>query len=301
MFINFYKNKNYNIYWELSKPDITLLVIITAFFGYYAGIISTDANNQIIWKDVIYLIVGVALSSAGVSTLNGYLESNLDKKMKRTLNRPIPSGKISSNQALFFGLSVSILGVLDLYYFISPLAGVLSFITLFLYLLVYTPLKQKTEWNTIIGAIPGALPPIGGWVAATGEINFGAWIFFALLFAWQIPHFIAIAWIYRDDYKSAGYKMITTGDNIDSKIKYYIGIFSILVLIFSIMPSFIGISGIFYLIGTFITSFYLLRKSYQMIINQNRANARKLLFATIIYYPALLILFVLDHILVMNF
>ena len=292
---------NFKLFWQLSKPDISLLVMITAFFGYYAGIISLGNFSYFNWLDVFYLILGVALSSAGVSTLNGYIESNLDKKMKRTLNRPIPSGKITSNQALMFGLSVSIIGVLDLYYFISPLAGLLSLLTLGLYLLIYTPLKRKTEWNTIIGAIPGAIPPIGGWVAATGEINLGAWIFFALLFAWQIPHFIAIAWIYRKDYKSAGFKMITTGDNIDSKIKYYIGIFSVLVLIFSILPTFIGLGGIFYFLGTIIITFYLLRKSYKMIMKQNHNNAKKLLFATIIYYPALLIIFVIDQFIRVNF
>ena len=301
MMSNLLQNSKFKDFWELSKPDITLLVIITAFFGYYAGIVSLGFNSNLNWMDVFYLLIGVALSSAGVSTLNGYLESHLDKQMKRTYNRPIPSGRVSSMNALFFGLAVSILGVVDLYVFIGPLAGYLSLLTLCLYLLIYTPLKQKTEWNTIIGAVPGALPPLGGWVAATGEINIGAWVFFALLFAWQIPHFIAIAWLYKKDYKKAGFKMITTGDNIEIKLKSYIGIFSVLVIIFSIIPSFIGLAGVIYILGAFLVGVYFLKSSYSMIIKQNQKNARKLLFATIVYYPILLIIFVLDQFSGINF
>ena len=298
---NLQQNSKFRDFWDLSKPDITLLVIITAFFGYYAGIVSMGINGDLNWMDVFYLLIGVALSSAGVSTLNGYLESHLDKQMNRTSNRPIPSGRVSSMNALIFGLAVSIIGVIDLYVFISPLAGYLSLLTLGLYLLIYTPLKQKTEWNTIIGAVPGALPPLGGWVAATGEINVGAWVFFALLFAWQIPHFIAIAWLYKKDYKKAGFKMITTGENIEVKLKSYIGFFSVLVIIFSIIPSFIGLAGIIYVLGAFLIGFYFLKSSYSMIINQNQKNARKLLFATIVYYPILLIIFVLDQLSEINF
>ena len=301
MMSNLQQNSKFKDFWELSKPDITLLVIITAFFGYYAGIVSMGINGDLNWMDVFYLLIGVALSSAGVSTLNGYLESHLDKQMNRTSNRPIPSGRVSSMDALIFGLAVSIIGVVDLYVFISPLAGYLSLLTLCLYLLIYTPLKQKTEWNTIIGAVPGALPPLGGWVAATGEINIGAWVFFALLFAWQIPHFIAIAWLYKKDYKKAGFKMITTGENIEIKLKSYIGIFSVLVIIFSIIPSFIGLAGVIYILGAFLVGVYFLKSSYSMIIKQNQKNARKLLFATIVYYPILLIIFVLDQFSGINF
>ena len=130
MINNLQQNSKYRDFWDLSKPDITLLVIITAFFGYYAGIVSMGINGDLNWMDVFYLLIGVALSSAGVSTLNGYLESHLDKQMNRTSNRPIPSGRVSSMNALIFGLAVSIIGVIDLYVFISPLAGYLSLLTL---------------------------------------------------------------------------------------------------------------------------------------------------------------------------
>ena len=281
-----------SVYRELSKPDITFLVIITSFFGYYAGICFSPESIFFNWIKVFHLMVGVALSSAGVSSLNGYLESHLDSKMIRTSNRPIPSGRISSLHALCFGLLVSILGVLELYFFINPLAGMLSILTLGLYLLIYTPLKQKTEWNTIIGAIPGALPPLGGWVAATGEINIGSWIFFGLLFTWQIPHFLSIAWIYRNDYKIAGFKMLTTGERIESKIKWYIGVFSILMIIFSILPSLIGLSGLIYILGSILLGTFFFYTSYKMMINPNNQTARKLLFASIVYYPILLMIFI---------
>ena len=294
-----HKNK-LKVFWELSKPDITLLVIITSVFGYYAGIVSSNGILKLNWFDIFYLVLGVAFSSSGVSTLNGYLESNLDSKMKRTENRPIPSGRISSVNALIYGLAVSAIGVMVLYFLISPLAGLLSILTLALYLLIYTPLKQKTELNTLIGAVPGALPPLGGWVAATGEINIGAWILFGLLFAWQIPHFLAIAWIYKTDYKNAGYKMITTSDDFDLKLKYYIGIFSVLVIIFSVLPSFLGLGGLVYFSGAFIIGFYLIKSSYDMMFKQNYKNAKKLLFATIVYYPILLIIFVLDQLVKIN-
>ena len=289
-----------SVYWELSKPDITFLVIITSFFGYYAGICFIDDPIQFNWIKVFYLLLGVALSSAGVSSLNGYLESHLDSKMDRTSNRPIPSRRISSVHTLFFGISVSIIGVTILYYFINTLAGILSILTLGLYLLIYTPLKQRTEWNTIIGAIPGALPPLGGWVAATGEINMGAWIFFGLLFTWQIPHFLSIAWIYRNDYKIAGFKMVTTGEKIEFKIKWYIGLFSILMLVFSILPSIIGLSGLVYMLGSISLGIFFFYASYKMMINPNNKTAKKLLFASIVYYPILLMVFVLDQITKIN-
>ena len=286
-------NINYiKAFWQLTKPDITLLVLITTLLGYILGISQSSMDFNLVY--MLHLICGSALSAAGGSSLNGYIESNLDAKMNRTKNRPIPSGKIKSKHALILGLTVSMLGVSQLFFVINELAGILSLTTILLYLFVYTPLKKKTYWNTIIGAIPGALPPLGGWVAATGEIGLGAIILFALLFFWQIPHFIAIAWIYREDYKKAGFKMITTKDNCESSIRWHIGIFTLGMIISSLLPTIIGMLGMLYFVGTCIISLIFIQVSWSMMKNMNDKIAVKLLATSIIYHPIMLCLIIID-------
>ena len=269
-----------------------MLVLITTLVGYILGISQSSIGIDIIL--IFHLILGSALSSAGVSTLNEYLEANLDARMKRTRNRPIPSGKIKASHALILGLAVSILGVSELFIFVNKLTGFLSLSTILLYLFIYTPLKRKSEWNTLIGAIPGALPPIGGWVAATGSIGTGAWILFGILFFWQIPHFLAIAWLYREDYSSAGFKMITTGENYENRVKWYIGLFTLGMVITSLLPTLLGLLGSLYLIGISITSLFFIKVSWDMMNNLNNKMAKKLLFTSIVYQPIMFCLIIFD-------
>ena len=279
-------------YWELTKPDITLLVLISTMVGYVLGISQLSIGIDLFL--FFHLILGSAFSSAGVSTLNEYLEANLDAKMNRTRKRPIPSGKVKPYQALVLGVTVSIIGVGELFLFVNQLAGVLSLTTILLYLFIYTPLKRKTELNTLIGAIPGALPPLGGWVAATGSIGTGAWILFAILFFWQIPHFLSIAWLYREDYGKAGFKMITTRENCNNRVKLYIGIFTIGMVISSILPSIFGLLGSIYLIGISILGLFFMKVSWDMMQKLNNKMAKKLLVTSIVYQPIMFCLIICD-------
>ena len=187
-------------YWELTKPDITFLILISTFLGYFLGVQFIGGNifgNPMV---LMHLLIGSILSSSGVAILNEYIERDHDAKMNRTCKRPLPSGRISPNRALFFGIVVSVVGVLELALLVNLYSGILSFFTIAFYVFVYTPMKQKSPWNTLIGAIPGALPPVGGWLAATGNITRQTLGVFCILFFWQIPHFFSIAWLYKTDY-----------------------------------------------------------------------------------------------------
>ena len=190
-------------YIDLMKPNILLMVLITTLLGYYLG-----SDGEIIWTHLIWTMIGTSLSAGGASVLNQYLERNQDKIMERTRKRPIPSGIIKPQSALIFGILSVIIGSIILVTMINMLTGFLSLLTAFMYVLIYTPMKKFTWLNTSIGSVPGALPPMGGWTAATENIDSGAWILFAILYLWQHPHFFAIAWMCKDDYEKAGFKML---------------------------------------------------------------------------------------------
>ena len=200
-------------YWELTKPDITFLILISTFLGYFLGIQFIGGNIFGNLFVLIHLMIGSILSSSGVAILNEYIERDQDAIMNRTRKRPLPSGRISPMSALILGITVSAMGVLELALLVNFYSGILSFFTIVFYLFIYTPMKQKTPWNTLVGAIPGALPPVGGWLAATGNITSQALAVFGILFFWQIPHFFSIAWLYKTDYKKAGFKMFMSDTN----------------------------------------------------------------------------------------
>ena len=271
------------------------MVLISTWFGFYAGIVKT---NQIIsdydTTFIISLIFGALFSSCGVSALNEYIESDLDKLMDRTKNRPIPSGMISAKSGLIFGIIMSIVGISLFWFFVHKGVAILSGLTLILYIFIYTPLKRITPLNTLVGAIPGALPPLGGWLAATKSITKEAWILFAILFAWQIPHFLSIAWIYRKDYKKGGFKMYT-GENKIMVFRLYIFIFTFLMIYYSILPTLVGISGTFYLISAMIIGIIFFFSSMGLILKQSGKTAKILLKTTIFYLPLLLILYIIDN------
>src|SRR3989338_7594559 len=236
------KRELINAYIELTKPRILVMVLVTAALGYLLG-----AKGFIEpWK-LFCLLFGVALVTAGAGVLNHYSERDVDAKMLRTQNRPLPLGIIAAADALVFGTTLVLAGVLFLWATVNLLTAFLSLISVFLYVLVYTPLKRVSWFNTTIGAIPGALPPVGGWAAATGEISFPAWVLFGIMFLWQHPHFYAIAWIYRDDYARGGFKMLPVIDPKGTNTFIQIFITTCLLLPISLMPSYLGISGNFYL------------------------------------------------------
>lgn len=289
------KIKLLKAFFHLSKPEITLMVLISTWFGFYAGVVKLEQSiSDFDSMFILALILGAIFSSCGVAALNEYIESDLDKLMDRTKNRPIPSGAISAKTGLIFGIIMSLLGIGLFWFLVHKGAAILSALTLILYVFVYTPLKRKTPLNTLVGALPGALPPLGGWLAATGELTKEAWILFAILFAWQIPHFLSIAWIYRKDYKRGGFKMYT-GEKKLTVFRLYIFIFTFLMIYYSVLPTMVGIAGTFYLTGAMILGMIFFFASMGLIISQSGKTAKILLKTTVFYLPLLLILYIVEQ------
>ncbi len=276
-------------YTELSKPRILFLVLITTTIGYYLGT-GGDLSSSL----YLNLLAGVALTCAGSSALNHYLEREYDSKMLRTQNRPLPSGTILPSHALTFGILLVLFGIVILYVGINILASFLALLASFLYILVYTPMKRVSWLNTTCGAVPGAIPPLIGWAAGTGTLNFQAGMLFLILFIWQHPHFYAIGWMFKDDYQRAGFKMLPCLETDGKKTLLHIQWTASALIIASIIPSFIGMSGRLYLIGALFSGILLLLVANGFIHSKSLEDARKLLKATVVYIPVLLLLIVLD-------
>jgi heme o synthase len=272
---------------ELTKPRITLLVLITTLVGFYMG--SRATLNLVL---LLNTIIGTALVAGGASALNQYLERDLDARMIRTRNRPLPDGRLSPNEALIFSSAVSAGGVAYLMFFVNPLTGLLGLGTLAGYILVYTPLKTKTAFCTLIGAFPGAAPPVLGWAAARGEIDSVALSLFAILFLWQMPHFFAIAWIFTDDYARAGFSMHRSGVGTGRQIIFY----CCALIPISVLPTFFGITGMFYLLGAILLGFVYLGYGFAVALFRSNIHAHRLLRISVLYLPALLVLMMMDKV-----
>jgi len=279
----------FKAYRELTKPRIMSLVLVTTTLGYYLGGRGIPSYLQL-----IFLLTGVALVCSGSSVLNNFIERDIDCKMLRTKNRSLPTGLIPPSHALNFGVLLVLSGLTILYWKINLLTAFLSLLTAFLYVLVYTPMKKISWLNTTIGSIPGAIPPLGGWVAATNHIDLGAWILFAILFLWQHPHFYAIAWMFKEDYKRAGFKMLPVVDPDGKSTFTQIFVYSLILIPVSLLPTLIGLSGFVYFTGTFISGILLFFIGQKLSRTKSLADAKNLLKATVYYLPILLILIVLD-------
>lgn len=279
------------------KPRITMLVLVTSYLGYYLGLRSMGQYLFTFDQLIIFfnLMLGIFLSASGAAVLNQVIEKDYDSKMKRTKNRPIPSGRVDWCDALNFGVLLCIVGSVYLFQFTNILTGTLSILTIILYLFVYTPSKRLSTWNTVIGSIPGALPPLGGWAASTGNLSAPAWILFGILFFWQIPHFMAIAILYSKDYKDGGFKMLPGEYPNSSRTNYHILFFTIALLGTSIGLYTLKIAGIIYAVGAAVLGLGFLAVGVNVIYKQSNANARMLLFASIIYLPLLLLLIIFDQ------
>lgn len=265
------------------------MVLVTAAIGYFLG--GQGAKSAPIF---FYMLAGTALSCAGAAVLNNFLEREADSRMSRTAHRALPSGKIAPADALGFGLCLVIISTVLLSWTVNLLTGFLALLTVFMYVLIYTPLKKLTWLNTFIGAIPGAIPPMGGWAAATGELSAGAWILFAILFLWQHPHFYAIAWMYKDDYKKGGFKMLPVVEPDGKSTFKQIIIYSALLIPVSLLPTMIGMSGYVYLFGSLILGLFMLSVGVKLFYDNSRAAAVAMLRTSIIYLPCLLALIVAD-------
>jgi len=278
-----------NSYIELMKPNILIMVLITTILGYFLG-----ADGKILWNNLTWMLIGTTFSAGGAGVLNQYLERDQDKIMNRTCNRPIPSGKISPQNALIFGIITVIVGTIVLVVKINLLTGFLSILTAFMYVLIYTPMKRVTWLNTSLGSIPGALPPVGGWAAATNSIDSGAWILFAILYLWQHPHFFAIAWMCKDDYEKAGFKMLPViepdGNRTIRQILWHLS----LLFPISLLPVLIGMNGNIYLYGVLIITLYYFLSAFPMLYKKSYKNASRILKASVFYLPALMIIIIID-------
>jgi len=283
----------------MTKPRITMLVLVTAYLGYYLGLRSQGSHMATVdrWLILFYLILGTWATSAGAAVLNQVIERRHDAKMTRTKNRPIVIGKIGPMNALIFGAFLSFGGCVLLYYLINPLTAFISVATILLYILIYTPSKRITTWNTIIGSIPGALPPVGGWVAATGSLAPPAWILFGILFCWQMPHFLAIAIIYAADYEKGGFKMLPTIYPESKRTSYVILFFTVALLITSLGLYILKVGGIVYAVGAALLGVAFFMVALKVIMESNKKNARRLMLASIIYLPLLLIIILIERIL----
>lgn len=276
-------------YVVLTKPDVTFLVVITTLAGFYLG-----SSGPIEWSVLLSTVCATMLVAGGTAALNQYIERDLDAVMRRTARRPLPTGQLRPRDALIFGVLTIVAGAAWLAFAANFLAALVALATTVLYLGVYTPLKKMTPLSTAVGAIPGALPPLIGWAAAHGSLSVGGWILFGILFFWQFPHFMAIAWMYREDYARAGIRMLPVVERTgDSTFRQIVCTSAILVWV-SALPSVVGMAGIAYFFLALVLGMVLLQVG--LWANRSRTNTRAkwLMHATVAHIPLLLICLVLD-------
>ncbi len=277
-------------YTELTKPRITFLIVLTAAAGF-----ALATRGRMDYLRMASAMIGIGLLSSGIATLNQYMERDLDALMRRTADRPLPSGKLLPWEALVFGAGLTVLAELYLAVLVNPLTALLGLSVIAGYLFGYTPLKTKTSLSTLVGAFPGAVPPLIGWTAARGELSLEAWVLFAILFLWQFPHFLAIAWMYREDYARAGILMLPVVEPDGRITGQQIVIYTLMLLPVSLLPTVLGISGRVYFFGAIILGLLFLYSSVRAAFSQSRQEARRLLLASVIYLPLLFILMVVNR------
>jgi len=278
-------------YVALTKPDVSLLVLMTTGAGFYMG-----ARGPVDWLRLAHTVFGTMLIAAGTAALNHYIERDSDRYMRRTAGRPLPSGVLKPNEALLFGAGLAVVGAADLWIAGGSLASILGVVTCVSYLLAYTPLKKRTVWATFVGAFPGAVPPMIGWAAATGSLDRGAWALFAILFLWQFPHFHAIAWMYRDDYSRAGILMLPVVDKDGTRTFRQIILTSIGLIGIGLLPSLLGLAGVLYFFGALVVSTGLLQVCLWAASSKSNVRAKWLMHATVLHIPLLLGLMMYDKV-----
>ncbi|MBF0286221.1 MAG: protoheme IX farnesyltransferase [SAR324 cluster bacterium] len=278
-------------YTELGKLRLLMLVLITTGIGFYLS--SWQGQNFLLLFNVL---LGTGCVGAGANSLNQWYEQDVDARMRRTKNRPIPSGRISSDEALRFGMVISLIGLSYLAVTVNWLTTILGFLTWSSYLFIYTPLKQKTVLNTWIGAVPGALPPLMGWTAARGTLELEALTLFAILYFWQLPHFFAISWMYRDDYRNGNFRMLSLDDPTGKKTSYQIFVNTLLLLIASLSVFFTNQAGIFYLVSAAGLGCLFLMTTVLFFKEKSVLNAKRVFIASIVYFPVLWFVMILEQI-----
>lgn len=274
-------------YLELTKPRIAVLLVLTSAAGFYLGSVGTFDVTLF-----VHSMLAITLLAFGVATLNQHWERHLDPLMERTAKRPLPSRRVSDREALAFGIIQCVASIAYLLFVVNPLTALLGLVVIVGYVFVYTPLKTRTSASTAIGAIPGALPPLMGWTAAANEITLGAWALFAMQFLWQFPHFFAIAWMYRDEYRKAGIIMLPVVDP-DGRLTFrQVVLFAVMLFPVSLAPYFLGFSGPIFLAGASLLGLWFLWVSFRAARTRSVAGSKKLLLMTVLYLPLLFILMV---------
>jgi protoheme IX farnesyltransferase len=276
-------------YVSLTKPRIALMALVTVAIGFLLG-----APGAVSTTRLILTLLGTGLVAGGASAWNMILERDRDARMRRTSNRPLPSGKLSLLEAVIFGTTISVVGLAILVCTVNGLSAGVAATTFVLYVGLYTPLKSVTTLNTAIGAIPGALPPVIGWAAATGRLGVEAWALFLIMFLWQFPHFLAIAWIYREDYARGGYRMLPNVDPGGAMTGRQAAWHAFLLLFAGLIPSFIGLGGRWYFAGALVLGLFYFYHATRFWLDVNDRSARRLLRASFVYLPLVLLLLLLD-------
>ncbi len=278
-------------YIELAKPRIVLMVLVTAFVGFYLGSQSVPDYLRL-----LQMLFGTALAAAGTLALNQVIERDTDAKMERTRHRPLPDGRLQTREALWFGLLLTVAGLVYLLLAVNSLSAAVTALIAVSYLLWYTPMKLRSSLCVLVGAVPGALPPVIGWVAATGSLDVGAWVLFAIMFLWQVPHTLAIARLYRKDYARAGIQFLPVIDLDGQSTNRQILSHTAALLAVSLLPTLLGLAGPVYFIIAFILGVGFLLSGVSLALESTLPRARKLLFASLIYLPVLLLVMALDRV-----
>jgi len=275
----------------LTKPRVVVMILVTTLVGYYVGLTGAPGYAR-----MVHLIVGTLLAAGGTLALNQYWERDVDALMERTRTRPLPDGRLQPVEALLFGSAITGLGIVYLAAFVGTLAAAVTAATAVLYLFAYTPLKVRTALCTIVGAVPGALPPVTGWVAARDDLSLGAWVLFGILFLWQLPHTLAIARLYRDDYARAGVRVLPVVDGDGSTTERQIVTACLALLAVSLLPTLIGLTGGVYFAGALTLGVAFVVLGGLQALSPSTLSARRVLYASLLYLPALLALLAFDKV-----
>jgi heme o synthase len=284
-------SKRFSSFAELTKPRITSFILMSAAIGFLFGSHLASHWN---WWALVNMLLGTGLLASGTAALNQWYENEGDALMRRTRRRPIPSGRLTAREGLWFGVTISAIGFADLCIGVNLLTGFLGLFTLVTYLFIYTPLKRVSPVSTTIGAIPGAMPPLIGYAAACGRLNFEAGILYAILFLWQFPHFYAIAWMYREDYARAGIRMLPVVEPDGDSTGRRIVLFSMALVPMSLAPAFFSMAGNVYLYGALVLGALVLVAGFRAASQHSILRARQVLLASVVYLPLLYGLLVID-------
>jgi heme o synthase len=280
-------------YWALTKPDVNLLIAITVFTGFCLARPATLEGFP--YARLIHTLLGTLLIAGGTGALNQVIERRFDSRMRRTSRRPLVTGSISPVRALWFGILASFVGAAYLALAVNLLSSLIAALTLVSYLALYTPLKRMTPLCTLVGALPGAAPPLIGWAAASGDLRSEAWLLYSMLFLWQFPHFMAIAWMYREDYDRAGYQVLPPCENRHRFVALQSVMPALLLVPVSLTPALLGDEGRIYSVGAALLGLAFLCCAARLAFNRSNAMARQLLLCSIIYLPSVFLLMLFDR------